>query len=227
MITNSIVKYICLIPVILVSLVFHEFSHAFVSYKLGDPTAKNLGRLTLDPLKHLDPLGTLMIIISSIHGFGFGWAKPVPINPRYYKNPKTGSMIVSLAGPMSNLLLAFIFSIPLFYYTEINTIWYIMDKAVNFHTALIQLCYLGFYINLGLAVFNLLPVPPLDGSKILSGILPARYYFKMMEYENYIGLIFLVLIFVFPGVLSTILGPIIDLLRTIIHAIVVPVVSLL
>ncbi|MDP4093162.1 MAG: site-2 protease family protein [Bacillota bacterium] len=223
---NSVTFYICLIPVILVSLVFHEFSHAFVSYKLGDPTAKNMGRLNLNPLRHLDPLGTIMIVISSLNGFGFGWAKPVPINPRYYKNPKAGSMIVSLAGPVSNFLLAVLFSIP-YYYIWNHVPNQMSDATFNFLNAVIELCGLGITINLSLAVFNLIPVPPLDGSKILSGILPTRYYFKMMEYENYIGMVFLLIILVMPRVLNAILGPVVQLLWNIIKAVIVPFVRLI
>ena len=227
MFNHDITYYICLIPIVLLSLAFHEFSHAFVSNKLGDPTARNAGRLTLNPIRHLDPLGTLMIIVSSLQGFGFGWAKPVPISPRYYKNARSGTMLVSLAGPLSNLLLAFIFAFPFFYYREAWNPDILSNTALNFLKSLIQLSTLGLFINLSLAVFNLIPVPPLDGSKILSGFLPSKYYFKMMQYENYIGLIFLAIILIRPGIISAILGPVVDFLISIFKIVIVPIVRLL
>lgn len=177
-------------------MTFHELSHAYVSYKLGDPTAKQMGRLTLNPLKHLDPIGAIMLFVS-----GFGWAKPVPINPMYYKNRRKGTILVSIAGPLSNLLLATIF----------YTLYYIISGKYGnpsigvfdfstFSSAMVS-------INIGLAAFNLLPFPPLDGSKILGGFLPPKYYYTMLQYENYISLAFLFLVFVVPGALSFILTP--------------------
>jgi Zn-dependent protease len=227
MFDHDLSYYICLIPVILLSLAFHEFSHAFVSNKLGDPTARNAGRLTLNPIRHLDPLGTLMIILSSLQGFGFGWAKPVPISPRYYRNPRSGTILVSLAGPLSNLLLAFIFALPYFFYTEAWVPGELTNTMLNFHKSLFQLSSFGLFINLSLAVFNFIPVPPLDGSKILSGFLPSKYCFKMMQYENYIGLIFLAIILIRPGIISAILGPVVNFLVSIFKIIIVPIVSLL
>jgi len=213
---ENILVYLYAIPAILISLSFHELSHAYVSYKNGDPTAKNLGRISLNPFKHLDPLGTLMLIISIKSGFGFGWAKPVPIDPWYYKNKKRGTVLVSLAGPVSNFLLAFIFSFPMAYIALKNGYspkevynssiglfgWGFSAEAIIFNIS--RFLYM---INIGLGVFNLLPVPPLDGSKILSAVLPQRSYFKLMEYERYIGLIFLAVMFFKPEILSTILQP--------------------
>jgi len=103
---NQIMIYLYAIPAILVSLSFHEMSHAYASYRQGDPTAKRMGRLTMNPLRHLDPVGTLMLIVSMVKGYGFGWARPVPIDPTYYRDQKRGVILVSLAGPASNLLLA-------------------------------------------------------------------------------------------------------------------------
>lgn len=216
----NIIEVLYLVPVILISLSFHEFSHAFVSYMLGDPTAKNQGRLTLNPMKHLDAFGTIMMLIAR-----FGWAKPVPINPMYYKNRKSGTMIVSLAGPVSNVFLAVIFSFPLLY---INAKYGSQDINSFSLNAIIFNLSLSFFINnLRLAVFNILPVPPLDGSKILSGILPQRQYFTLMQYENYIGIGFLILMFVFPGFLNRILGPIVNLLIGVIQTIVNPIIKML
>lgn len=222
---NTLLMLVYLIPTALLSLSFHELAHAFVSYRLGDPTAKNLGRLTLNPLKHLDPLGTLMIIISSLQGRGFGWAKPVPINPAYYRDRRKGTMLVSLAGPLSNILLAFISFIPVAYLEGKY------GNQVVLSTGLIPILYnfsiLFYRINIGLAVFNIIPVPPLDGSKILSGILPPRQYFKLMEYENYIGIVFLLVIFMLPGVLYKVMSPFIFVIETAISFIVNPIVNML
>lgn len=224
MFEQDLLYYVCLIPVILLSLAFHEFSHAFVSDKLGDHTARDMGRLTLNPIKHLDPLGTLMIIVSSVKGWGFGWAKPVPISPRYYKRPKLGTVIVSLAGPLSNLLLAFIFAFPYLYLVakQIISLDFTLTK---FENSLLMLSKIGFQINLGLSVFNLIPIPPLDGSKILSAVLPARYYFKIMQYENYIGMIFLAIVLLAPQVLWAVLGPVLNFLSNLIQTIVLPIVT--
>jgi Zn-dependent protease len=203
--------YLYAIPAILISLGFHEFAHAFVSSKLGDPTARQLGRLTLNPLKHLDPLGTLMLLISMSSGFGFGWAKPVPINPSYYKNHKSGTVLVSLAGPVSNLILAFLFSFPMAYIAMKNGYSayevFFRFQGVQIDSVLFVFCRIFYMINIGLAIFNILPVPPLDGSKILTAILPTNQYFKLMRYENYIGMAFLAIMLLAPGVLSAVLWP--------------------
>jgi Zn-dependent protease len=218
-----------LIPVILVSITFHEVSHAYFSYKLGDPTAKNLGRLTLNPIKHLDILGTIMIFLA-----GFGWAKPVPINPMYYKDHKKGTVIVSFAGPLSNIFLAFIFSIPMVlmggrYVLEFtrlfSTSYPIYGNTLVIEGILFNLSRFFYIINIYLAVFNILPVPPLDGSKILSAVLPRQQYFKIMKYENYIGIIFLVILFAFPGILYAIMTPFIWVIETALRFIVSPIMG--
>ena len=210
--------YLYALPAILISLSFHEMAHAYVSYRYGDPTARNLGRLTMNPLKHLDPLGTLMLIISLYSGFGFGWAKPVPINPRYYRNQKKGTIMVSLAGPASNLLLAFIFSLPMAIiaisnYNGItvkdiyNSGLGLFDFSLSAQSIIYNICRFFYTINISLAVFNIIPIPPLDGSKILTAVLPAKQYFKLMRYEQYIGMAFLLLMLLRPGILSTIMWP--------------------
>lgn len=221
--SDMMIQFLYLIPVILLSLSFHEFAHAFVSYKLGDPTAKSMGRLTLNPLKHLDPVGTIMLVISGLSGSGIGWAKPVPIDPRYYKDARRGTMLTSLAGPVSNVLLAVIFAFPVIY---IET-KYASSGVSNFNYFIYTLSSKFIIINLGLAVFNILPVPPLDGSKILSGILPPEQYFKLMQYENYIGIIFIIVVFAFPSVLQNIMTPIVKSLWQIINLIVNPIINML
>ena len=204
---------------ILLSLSFHEFSHAFISYRLGDPTAKNMGRLTLNPLKHLDILGTIMMLVARI-----GWAKPVPINPMYYKNRKRGTMLVSLAGPLSNILLATIFAFPLIYISY----KYAQYGLSSTHPIILlyNLSIMFFRININLAIFNILPVPPLDGSKILSGILPQQTYFRFMRYENYIGIAFLIIVFIFPGQLYRVLSFLAAPVQNAILGLVNPIVGL-
>ena len=167
----------------------HELAHGWVAYKLGDNTAKNQGRLTFNPLAHLSPVGTLMIFL-----FGIGYAKPVSVNPRYFKNQKGGMALTALAGPVSNLLMGFV-SIFIFY--AISSF-----VAINSNIGYV-LCYFFYFsasVNVSLAVFNLIPIPPLDGSKILAVVLPDRIYIKYMMYERYvmIGLIILL----FSGVLD-------------------------
>ncbi len=146
---------VLLIPVLLFALVFHEYSHAWVANKLGDPTARYSGRLTLNPLAHLDPFGSLMILF-----VGFGWAKPVPVDSRYLSNPRLDMMKIAFAGPAANLLLAFIGG-------TILRIGF-MGESIT------MMLYLFTQINIMLAVFNMIPIPPLDGSQIFSGIMMRR-----------------------------------------------------
>lgn len=172
------------VPVILIALTFHEVAHGFVSYKLGDPTAYNQGRLSLNPLKHLDPIGTVCMLL-----FQIGWAKPVPVNSRYYKKPKFGMALTALAGPVMNLLLGFIGVI------IIGIVWKIALLAGGYSQLLDVLNLFFTYfamMNVYLAVFNLLPVPPFDGSRILFIFLPDRLYFSVMRYERIIQIVILV-----------------------------------
>lgn len=170
-------QYIVLLaPPILLALTFHEFSHGWMAYKLGDPTAKMARRLSMNPLVHLDPFGTLMIFLVR-----FGWAKPVPVNPRYFSQPKRDMLLVSVAGPGANMLLAFVSGLLL---RAFNT------GSFNFLPGnVLQPLYImvrfSLQINLALAIFNLLPVPPLDGSKILYGILPPQYDYIYRNLERY------------------------------------------
>lgn len=233
---GNLMLFLYAIPAILFSLSFHEMAHAYASYKLGDPTAKRLGRLTLNPLRHLDPLGTLMLIISMYSGFGFGWAKPVPIDPTYYKNYKRGTILVSLAGPVSNLILAFIFSLPMAVIARdngistgdiYNSIYGIYGRGFSVEVIIFNLSRLFYMINIGLAVFNLIPVPPLDGSKILTAVLPTRMYFNLMRYENYIGMIFLAIMVLKPGVLSTVLLPFRKAAEGLLRLLATPVLTLI
>ncbi len=177
------------LPAIIIGLTFHEYAHGWAAYKLGDLTAKSCGRLTLNPLAHLDPIGFLALLLCN-----FGWAKPVPINPLNFQgNRKTGLILVSLAGPLSNLLLAIIFGL-LLHLLQNQPFLYDNQAAI---LLLLEYCVL---INVILAVFNLIPIPPLDGSKILFGLIPG-YHNWMLQLERYGFIILLVLMF--SGIFGT------------------------
>ncbi len=181
---TQILIYLFRIPTILFAISVHESAHAWVAYKLGDSTARDNGRISLNPLRHLNPLGMIMMLL-----VGFGWASPVMINARNFKNPKVGMALSSLAGPLSNLILGFIASIG---YVCCNVS--LADSESMFVTALTMFLWVFLSLNVGLAIFNLIPIPPLDGSRILLLFLPQNIYFKIMKYEQYILIAFMVLI---------------------------------
>ena len=182
---------IAIIPA-LICITFHETCHGLTAYMLGDPTAKREGRLSLNPIKHIDWMGLAMMVV-----FHFGWAKPVPVNMMYFKDPKRGMALTALAGPASNVLLTAVMLAlygPLYILTAMGHGGWIL-KAVT------EMVSTTAYLSLALAVFNLLPVPPLDGSKILYSVLSDRNYMKLMIYERYGMIVMLVL--VATGVLRT------------------------
>ena len=180
-----------LAPPLLTAIVFHELAHGWVAWRLGDPTAKLAGRLTLYPLKHLDPIGTLVLVLTQ----AIGWARPVPVNPRYFRNPRRDMMWVGLAGPGANLLMGT--GLALFYRIFAPLVPRLLEVML----------VLGVQINLGLALFNLLPVPPLDGSRVLAGLLPPSLAYPYLRYEFW-GFLLLVLL-VFTGVVGKIILPLI------------------
>ena len=213
MLQDFLENAIYLVPTALLSLTFHEFSHGWVAYKLGDPTAKQAGRLSLNPLVHLDVLGTIAMLL-----LRFGWAKPVPVNPMYFKNRKRDMAITAAAGPISNLLLAFI-SLILFY----TTATFIPSGTVG--DVLQTFFIIMVSLNVGLAVFNLLPISPLDGSKILYAVLPNATYFKIMRYEKYFMPVLFILLW--TGLLSGPISWLRDLVITGMEAVILPVFRLL
>ena len=188
----NILSLILSIPGLLIALTFHEFAHGYAAYRMGDNTARYSGRLSLNPLDHLDIWGTLCLLF-----FHFGWAKPVPINPANFRDQKKGIIIVSLAGPCANFLLAFVCAVVckiLVRFTAASEI------AVFFY----QVFLYAEVMNVGLMVFNLIPIPPLDGSKVLMEFLPPRARYEMYRIERYSGIVLLIL--VWTRVLTPILG---------------------
>ncbi|NLO57757.1 MAG: site-2 protease family protein [Synergistaceae bacterium] len=180
------------VPAVLWAITFHEFCHGYMAYVLGDPTAKRMGRLSLNPLHHLDPVGALMLLF-----FRFGWAKPVPVDPRYFKNPRRDMVLVSAAGVTGNFLTAFVFGMLARFFPQ-------TFLAIP---ALRQFIFLMIVINIGLAVFNLIPIPPLDGSKLLYPLLPPfllEKYFWLERYGFFVLMILLAL-----GVVQAIMGPVV------------------
>jgi len=180
----NIKELIYLIPAILIAVSLHEFAHGYVSYKLGDPTPKATGRLSLNPLAHLDPVGTICLLF-----FQFGWAKPVQVNPYYYKDKRRGMALVGLAGPMMNFLIALICAFAIEIILKVTGGY--GGDVILFMFNLFNYTYI---INIGLGVFNLIPFPPLDGAKIIGALLPEEKYFKFMKYERYGQLIIFALL---------------------------------
>ena len=192
---SSLPELLARIIVLFTAITVHEYAHGYVAYKLGDPTAKYSGRLSFNPMSHLDPIGAVCLAL-----FGFGWAKPVPVNPMYFKDRKRDNAIVAVAGPLSNILLAFAS-------TVITALYFVfvLSRTSNFitsfiYTVLVQLAV----VNIRFAVFNLIPFPPLDGSKILGAFLSYESYSKLLQYEH-LGFPILMLLS-FTGFLGSLLS---------------------
>ncbi len=201
-IREFLIRTLYVLPAIILALSVHEYSHAKVSSRLGDPLPKASGRLSLNPFRHIDPLGFLMLMI-----VGFGWAKPVIVDPRFYKNKKLGMSLTALAGAAANFLTAFvttIFYVVAFHFQatfKTGTSWVpVMLEVV------MTLLLFAAHINLGLGVFNLIPISPLDGSKVLAAFLPMKYYNKVLRYERFGFLILILLLFDIPARILTSFG---------------------
>ena len=187
---QTIASVIVVAIMLLVGFPVHEFAHALAAYRLGDSTAKLMGRLTLNPIAHFDPLGGILLAVSFIGaGFGFGWAKPTPVNPRNLEGGRWGEAIVAAAGPLSNLVLATAAAIPLRYILSNPTL---IDQIP---TLALQVLYLFVVINLVLMIFNLFPIPPLDGSKVLFAFMPPQVAWRWRPILEQYGFILLFIIF--------------------------------
>lgn len=185
-IESAIMQILAVSMIVFLVMPLHEFAHGFVAYKLGDNTAKNMGRLRFSPTAHIDPVGALMILL-----VGFGWAKPVPVNPRNFKNPKVGMALTALAGPVSNILAAVVGAV-LYYINAVLAVNGIIPATV--YNLLYYFLWYFISVNISLAVFNLVPIPPLDGSKILFAFLPDKAVYKICQYERQLNTILIILI---------------------------------
>lgn len=199
--------FLLLAPGVLVSLALHELAHAWTAWRLGDPTAREEGRLTLNPLKHLDPLGTAMFAITALAaGTPFGWAKPVPVQPRYFRRPKEGMALVAAAGPATNFALA------------------LVALAVFRHAGLegeaAEVARLAYIVNVVLGIFNLIPVPPLDGSRIVGVVMDNATYVRWVQLDQYGMIVVLGLFFVFQDEFSTFLEGALDGVTRVMDAVV-------
>ncbi len=194
-IRGAVIQLLMLLPAIIISLSVHEYMHGYVAKLFGDDTAEKFGRLTLNPSKHIDPLGFIMLLLC-----GFGWAKPVPVNLRYVKNARVASAVIAVAGPLSNILLAFI---GMFFY-----VLFYMLYLLNGATALtVASMFFSIFttLNLSYAVFNLFPIPPLDGSRILTSLIPRKWAMLSFQYERYSQVILFILLYLgaFTNILSS------------------------
>ena len=193
------VQFLLISPLLLISLVLHELAHGWAAWKLGDPTAKAMGRLTLNPVKHLDTWGTVMLAVSFLGSGGrffFGWAKPVPVDPRHFKDGQRGMMLVGAAGPITNYLMALV-AAGLIWVTYTWSMW------------LAQTLYILFALNVILGTLNLIPIPPLDGSRVLGGLLPKEAYARWVTYDRYGNFVFMglfVVMIAFPVVFDSTIG---------------------
>ena len=200
---DLLIRFVVTLPLLLVSLVVHELAHGWVSWKLGDTTAKAHGRLTLNPLKHLDVWGTIALVVTFVGSGGsffFGWAKPVPVDPRRFKDPQRGMMLVGAAGPAANFALALVAA---------GLVW----LTYTWSLFVAQALALAFVLNVVLGVLNLIPVPPLDGSRVVGGFLPRDLYLRWVDldrYGNYVFMGLLVVMLAAPQVFEATIGRVLD-----------------
>lgn len=215
LIGNTLITFLFYLMAILLSLSVHESAHGFVAYKCGDETAKNFGRITMNPIKHIDPFGFLCMMIA-----GFGWAKPVPVNSRNFNKPRRDMALVALAGPVSNLLVAVIF-VAIWRFTYVPIAESILRASVESNafvytlmSSLQSFIAVMITMNVSLAVFNLIPIAPLDGSKILYMLLPPKVYYRIAPYERYfyIALVILLATDIITPVISFVSGKVVSLL---------------
>jgi Zn-dependent protease len=185
--------FLFVLPIVLASLTLHELAHAWVAWRLGDPTAKREGRLTLNPLVHIDPLGTLMFIVTALAaGLPFGWARPVPVNPNYFRRPKEGMAIVAVAGPLMNFVVALI--------------CLALIRHVDVSQGTFDVLRQAWIINVVLGIFNLIPVPPLDGSRVIGVLMDNATYVRWVSFDQYGMLIVFGLFIVFQDQFSRLMG---------------------
>ncbi|MEE0265511.1 MAG: site-2 protease family protein [Acutalibacteraceae bacterium] len=212
---TALMNILAVSVIVFLVMPLHEFAHGFIAYKLGDKTAKNMGRLKFSPAAHIDPVGALMILL-----VGFGWAKPVPVNPRYFKNPKVGMALTALAGPVSNLLAALVGG--LFVNGSVALVYNVALSDVMFTVVDLLFTFFSYFlaVNISLAVFNLIPIPPLDGSKILFAFLPDKLVYKAYQYERHFNTILIFLI-----AFGALTGPL-DFARNILTQLIIKVTSL-
>lgn len=224
MMIYGLVTLLLRLPAVLLALSIHEAAHGWMANKLGDPTAKNFGRITINPFKHLNPIGALSMLI-----FGIGWANPVPINSRYFKKPKRDMALTALAGPVSNLIQGIVALLLMFVGTRLywgrhtgttsnNLFGLYFNMILNGEDALMRILGILFYLlwiyatlNFVLAIFNLIPVPPFDGSRLAFVFLPDKIYFGLMKYERYSMFIFLLLFYFLGDVFDRVFGFFIEL----------------
>lgn len=199
-----LLEFLLVSPLLLVSLVLHELAHGWVAYLLGDPTAKAHGRLTLNPVDHLDTWGTVMLVVTFLGSGGtffFGWAKPVPVDPRYFRDGQRGMALVGAAGPLTNCLLAV---------AAAGLIWLVHTRSVF----LLEMCWMLFVLNVILGTLNLIPIPPLDGSRVVGGFLPRTAYRRWAELDRYGNFVFLglfMLMLLVPGFYQATFGRVLRL----------------
>lgn len=193
---NPLISLLIKVPGIVLGITFHEFAHGAVAYLLGDSTPKKNGRLTLNPLSHVDIVGLIMLFFMN-----FGWAKPVHTNPSNFKNRKLATTLVALAGSVANILIAV-------FLTALLRILFLVNLDLNSYYLVYDIIHYGVMINIVLGIFNLLPIPPLDGSKILFNFIPPRSYFKIIRYEYILQIVLLLLLF--TGIIPSLINPLVD-----------------